>query len=79
MADRAEQTARLARTSERDGHRVFETTARGYEVLRDPALNKGIAFTTEERSALGLTGLLPDAPAYPIDGLALLGDGELGA
>jgi malate dehydrogenase (oxaloacetate-decarboxylating) len=39
--------------------RRIETTARGYEVLRDPALNKGTSFTPEERTALGLHGLLP--------------------
>jgi malate dehydrogenase (oxaloacetate-decarboxylating) len=44
----------------RDGdERRIETTARGYEVLRDPALNKGTAFTAEERTALCLHGLLP--------------------
>jgi len=32
---------------------------RGACLLRDPALNKGTAFTREERDALGLTGLLP--------------------
>jgi len=36
-----------------------ETTARGLAVLNSPQLNKGAAFTTEERKALGLTGLLP--------------------
>lgn len=34
-------------------------TRRGLDVLRDPLLNKGIAFTEKEREALGLRGLLP--------------------
>ncbi|KYH43818.1 NAD-dependent malic enzyme [Branchiibius sp. NY16-3462-2] len=41
------------------GRRRFQTEARGYEVLRDPALNKGTSFTQEERAALDLNGLLP--------------------
>jgi malate dehydrogenase (oxaloacetate-decarboxylating) len=36
-------------------------TARGRNVLRDSRLNRGTAFTAEERSALGLEGLLPAA------------------
>jgi malate dehydrogenase (oxaloacetate-decarboxylating)(NADP+) len=32
---------------------------RGMALLRDPLLNKGTAFTEEERDALGLRGLLP--------------------
>jgi malate dehydrogenase (oxaloacetate-decarboxylating)(NADP+) len=32
---------------------------RGVALLRDPLLNKGTAFTTRERDALGLRGLLP--------------------
>src|SRR5580692_10764449 len=37
----------------------LETKARGMAVLTTPLLNKGTAFTTEERETLGLTGLLP--------------------
>ncbi len=32
---------------------------RGIELLHDPVLNKGTAFTEDEREALGLRGLLP--------------------
>src|SRR4030095_417018 len=32
---------------------------RGYDVLRDPLLNKGSAFTLAERAKLGLEGILP--------------------
>jgi malate dehydrogenase (oxaloacetate-decarboxylating) len=34
-------------------------TKRGYDVVRDPLLNKGSAFTPAERDALDLVGLLP--------------------
>ncbi|MER8003089.1 NAD-dependent malic enzyme [Streptomyces sp. NPDC095613] len=37
----------------------WETTSRGRAVLTDPRLNKGTAFTREERRDLGLTGLIP--------------------
>src|SRR5271167_3652926 len=37
----------------------YETKSRGMAVLTTPLLNKGTAFTSEEREALGLTGLLP--------------------
>src|SRR5579872_3804880 len=42
-----------------DGDGFYETGERGLGVLNSPMLNKGTAFTTEERTALGLTGLLP--------------------
>lgn len=34
---------------------------RGVDVLRNPWLNRGSAFTEEERDRLGLRGLLPPA------------------
>ena len=42
-----------------NGDSCYETKARGLAVLNSPLLNKGTAFTAEERKALGLTGLLP--------------------
>ena len=40
---------------------ALETTLRGAEVLSTPLLNKGVAFTQNEREELGLEGLLPPA------------------
>jgi malate dehydrogenase (oxaloacetate-decarboxylating) len=40
-----------------DGH--HKTKARGMAVLTTPLLNKGTAFTAEERKELGLIGMLP--------------------
>jgi malate dehydrogenase (oxaloacetate-decarboxylating) len=37
------------------------TTLRGRQVLADPRINKGTAFTDRERADLGLTGLIPAA------------------
>jgi malate dehydrogenase (oxaloacetate-decarboxylating)(NADP+) len=37
----------------------LEKLPRGIDLLHDPALNKGTAFTEAERKALGLEGLLP--------------------
>jgi malate dehydrogenase (oxaloacetate-decarboxylating) len=39
--------------------RSYKTEARGLAVLNSPFLNKGAAFSEEERASLGLTGLLP--------------------
>ena len=52
---RTQRTFRIAA----DG--AFETSRRGLDVLEAPALNKGSAFTLEERTQLGLHGLLPTA------------------
>ena len=38
---------------------VARVRIRGSSVLSSPLLNRGTAFTPEERQALGLTGLLP--------------------
>jgi malate dehydrogenase (oxaloacetate-decarboxylating) len=42
-----------------DGDGFHATKARGLAALNSPLLNKGTAFTLEERRDLGLTGLLP--------------------
>jgi len=47
------------RKSRPDELACLDTKARGMAVLTTPLLNKGTAFTAEEREALGLTGLLP--------------------
>src|SRR5450631_3604461 len=50
--------ARMA-NSRLDGDGSYKTKSRGMAVLTTPLLNKGTAFTSEERIELGLTGLLP--------------------
>jgi malate dehydrogenase (oxaloacetate-decarboxylating) len=40
---------------------IPDSLPRGRALLRDPHLNRGTAFTADERSALGLQGLLPAA------------------
>ena len=44
---------------QRNGGGCYETKVRGLALLNSPLLNKGTAFTAEERNALGLRGLLP--------------------
>ena len=39
--------------------RTVETALSGYELLNDPLLNKGTAFTEAERDEFELHGLLP--------------------
>ena len=43
------------------GQAFVEVPYRGQRLLRHPMFNKGTAFTREERAALRLEGLLPDA------------------
>jgi malate dehydrogenase (oxaloacetate-decarboxylating) len=45
----------------RDGNGAWRTTLRGRQVLADPRINKGTAFSEAERDALGITGLIPPA------------------
>ncbi|MGH3305785.1 MAG: NAD-dependent malic enzyme, partial [Streptosporangiaceae bacterium] len=42
-----------------DADGAWRTTLRGRQVLTDPRINKGTAFTDTERVALGLIGLIP--------------------
>src|ERR1700733_2198133 len=51
--------APLSKRRQNGDNGCYKTKARGLAVLNSPLLNKGTAFTAEERSALGLTGLLP--------------------
>lgn len=45
----------------RDGRDIARISCRGRDVLNNPMINFGTAFTTEQRAALGITGLLPHA------------------
>lgn len=46
---------------QQDGQTVLRIGLRGRDVLANPMINFGTAFTTEQRRALRLTGLLPEA------------------
>ena len=43
----------------KNSSQIVETALSGYELLNDPLLNKGTAFTEAERDAFDLHGLLP--------------------
>jgi malate dehydrogenase (oxaloacetate-decarboxylating)(NADP+) len=42
-----------------DAHKIAPAAASGLALLQDPTLNRGTAFTQQERDALGVRGLLP--------------------
>ncbi len=52
------------------GERYVAVYRRGLAVRDDPILNKGTCFTSDEREALGLRGLLPPAVASPSEQVA---------
>ncbi|KFD70198.1 hypothetical protein M514_03287 [Trichuris suis] len=45
--------------------RFVECRSRGWDVLQDPRVNKGTAFSIKERQALGIHGLLPPSVLTP--------------
>jgi hypothetical protein len=45
--------------TENSDYPSIKTVKRGAELIHDPLLNKGSAFSTKERDELGLHGLLP--------------------
>ena len=47
------------------GEHYYDVYVRGQQILTNPLLNKGSHFTVEERSTLGLRGLLPAGVSTP--------------
>ena len=46
-------------TEDKNDDIVFATDAEGNDVIRAPLLNKGTAFTKDERDRFGLNGFIP--------------------
>lgn len=51
--------ANMTRSQARATSGPLKTTLTGKEILQNPFLNKGSAFSQDERNELGLIGLLP--------------------
>ena len=49
----------MASTTQQHNTSTITTQLRGKQLLNEPLLNKGTAFTASERKKLGLDGLLP--------------------
>jgi malate dehydrogenase (oxaloacetate-decarboxylating) len=58
------------KAARREGAETLEVAPTGYTLLDTPLLNKGSAFTEEERREFGLTGLLPPHPSTMQEQLA---------
>jgi malate dehydrogenase (oxaloacetate-decarboxylating) len=61
-------------TDPETGERYLPVVLRGPDLLKTPLLNKGTAFTREEREAFGLIGMLPDHVSTIEDQLERVGD-----
>ncbi len=59
MKKRSISSSPSASPEKRRGGAAYKTKARGLAILNAPAMNKGTAFSADERRSLDLTGLLP--------------------
>jgi malate dehydrogenase (oxaloacetate-decarboxylating) len=59
MTDQRMRIAKGASMLIRDGEAIIETALTGELLLENPLLNKGSAFTADERHVFGLQGLVP--------------------
>lgn len=60
-AETERPSRRIGPTAWTDGSGAWRTRLRGRHILSDPRVNKGTAFSDEERRSLGVAGLIPPA------------------